>query len=442
MQKSKVIELLSDFVAIESVSTDPSRKDQMDEAVQFLTEELTNMGFRVKLMQKDKAPALIVASLIQNPKAKTIGIYGHYDVQPEDPVEEWQSRPFELTVKNGKLYGRGVADSKGHIVQNLVAVKRLIEKEALTNNIIFIFEGEEETDSAHFESYAREAALILEKADVFYVVDMGMKEKDVPQITFALRGLIYFELTVRIGEHDLHSGVMGNRTFNPVQILAHLFAKMKDETGKVTIPHFYQDVRRPTSQERKLFEKLKTSDQTTKNNESVYELVSLDKGQPWMSAKIYPALDINGIIAGYTGEGAKTIIPYKATVKFSCRLVEHQTPSKIKDLITSFIMDNVPKGIIYDLKILGESAPFYTSIDNEFIKKTAKAFKSIFGHETLFNRSGGTVAAAEILQRVFNKPVIPIGFILGDSRIHAPNENFDEEMFYKGIEALEKIYGS
>ncbi|OGK14818.1 hypothetical protein A3C98_00295 [Candidatus Roizmanbacteria bacterium RIFCSPHIGHO2_02_FULL_37_15] len=447
MIKADILKLLSDFISIQSVSTDSNRHGEILKTVDFLKNKLKTMGFEVKVIGKDDPSPLIIgiyhlgSRRDQAGKRQTIGIYGHYDVQPEDPVKEWKSPPFRLTTKDGRIYGRGVADNKGHVIQNLVSIKRLIETNKLTNNIVFILEGEEEIGSTNFEKYSLEAKDILSKANVFYLTDTGMFRKNIPQIFYGLRGLVYFELTIETGTKDLHSGLWGNRVLNPPLVASQLFAKMKDDkTGRVLIPGFYDDVRTSSKRERGLLRAIARTDQGQIKEAGVYKMLSLDKKQPYLSAKIYPSLDINGFISGYTGEGLKTVIPSKATVKFSCRLVESQTPDKIEKLMNEFIAKNLPEGVKYDLKVLSKDHPFYTDIDNPYVKKTAEILANFFGNETRFNRSGGSIAAAEVLQKLFQKPVILTGFTLPDDSIHSANENFNEEMFFKGIEVLEIIY--
>jgi len=406
MQK-QAIKLLSDFVSIQSVSTDPSRHSEILKAVEFLKKEIKSLGFEVKTYQKDNCPPLIIANNYlsrrydQDNNKKTLGIYAHYDVQPEDPLDEWESPPFNLTSRNGKLFGRGVADDKGHIMQILVAIKKLIEAGKLENNIVLIFEGEEETGSENFEYLINQAREDLKKADIFYVLDMGMDTGDQPEIFYELKGLIGFDIEVRTSKQDLHSGVYGNKVENPIQILSELFSKIKDSRKKkILIPRFYEKV---------------TS--------------SLD-----------PSFDIHGISGGYNGQGGKTIIPAKASAKLSFRLVENQTPDEIEKIVTDFIRDNIPKGVEYTLKTSGKLNPFYTDIDNKYVKETDKIFTEIFGKKTLFKRSGGSIGATSTLAKIFKKPLILTGFTLSDCNIHSPNENVDEEMFEKGIKALEKIF--
>ena len=395
-------QLFSEFVSIQSVSTDPSRYDQILKAVEFLEKEIKSLEFEINIYQKGNCPPLIVAKKIVSSNTKTIGVYAHYDVQPEDPVEKWDSPPFKLTSKNGKMFGRGVADDKGHIIQTLIAIRRLIETEKLRNNIVLIFEGEEEVGSKNFESLAGRAKKELERIDVFYILDMGMKAKNVPQIFYSLRGIIAFELKIKTSETDLHSGVYGNRALNPAQLLSELMSKMKDsQTVKIKVPGFY--------------------DQVKKN-------------------QLQPSLDINGMVSGYTGEGTKTIIPGTALVKFSIRLVSDQDHKKIERLVQKFIKNNLPEKVDFQLRIFAGSNPFYTDFENPYTKKTAKILSEIFKNKTHFNRSGGSIAAAEILQRLFAKPIILTGFTLPDENIHAPNENIDEKMFFKGIVSLEKIF--
>ncbi|BCX15606.1 MAG: hypothetical protein KatS3mg097_498 [Candidatus Parcubacteria bacterium] len=440
--KNEVIKFFSQFISIPSVSTQKDRFNDILKAAHFLKDKFLSLGFKVKLIQDKNCPPLILAfKFIGN--QKTIGIYGHYDVQPEDPLKEWKTEPFKLILKNGKFYGRGSADNKGHIVQNIFALEELIKENKLKNNIVFVIEGEEESASSNFEKYVLKAKDILSKIDVFYLTDVGMRKKNMPTIYYALRGIVYFELKIKIGEYDLHSGSYGNLALNPAQFLGDLFSKMKDlKTGKILISGFYDDVRKIDNKEKRL---LKLASQKVKDilkESKLYFLCSVDKKNPSFSTKIYPSLDVNGISSGYVGEGAKTIIPKEAIVKFSFRLIEYQKPEKIIKLVQNFIKKNIPQGMKYELKILGASSPFYTPINNEYTMKTKAILETIFKNKVIFDRVGGSIPAAEILQRVFKKTIILTGFMLPDCNIHAPNENFDEEMFWKGLKTLKLIYSS
>ena len=405
----KTSKLFSDFVSIQSVSTDPSRHSEILRAVEFLKKELKSIGFEVKTYQKDNCPPLIIgickpaSAKAPARRGKTLGIYAHYDVQPEDPIGEWESPPFNLTSRNGKLFGRGVADDKGHIVQTLAAIRHMVETQNLASlqNIVLILEGEEEVGSQNFEYLINQAKQDLKKINVFYVLDMGMETGDQPEIFYELKGLIGFDIEVRTSKQDLHSGVYGNKVENPIQILSELFSKIKDSRKKkILIPRFYEKV----------------------------------------MSSLNPSFDIHGISGGYNGQGGKTIIPAKASAKFSFRLVENQTPDEIEKIVTDFIRENIPKGVEYTLKTLGKLNPFYADINNKYVKETDKIFTEIFGKKTLFKRSGGSIGATSTLAKIFKKPLILTGFTLSDCNIHSPNENVDEEMFGKGIKALERIF--
>lgn len=441
MKRHEVVDLFNKLVAIESVSTDKSRFGEIIKAVNFLSTDLKKMGFEVHVLKKNNYPPLVLAKKFVPGVKSTIGIYSHYDVQPEDPLKEWRSPPFKLTLKNGKFFGRGVADDKGHVIQNLTAISKLIETKKLKNNIVFIFEGEEESGSCSFEYYVKQAKQLLSGVDVFYVTDTGAATKNIPQIFYGLRGIVYFELRVEIGKRDLHSGVYGNRIYNPAQILANLLMRIKTiNSNHIKIPHFYDQYRKPPKEEIKLLKKAVKRIDNIKKYSQAYKILEFDHVSPSYANKIIPSFDVHGIISGYIGQGEKTIIPKRATMKFSFRLVENQQPAEIEKLASDFIRNNLPEGVKYELKTLSKSAPFYTSLDNLYIKKTAGILEKVFGNECLFNRSGGSVPAAEILARLFKKPVILTGFTLPDDNLHAPNENFDEEMFFKGIKALEMIY--
>lgn len=419
MNKQIILQKFLELISIQSVSTDGKRRKDILVAADFIKKELIDLGCQVNIYKKNGRPPLIIGKKIVSSSAKTIGAYAHYDVQPEDPISGWKTPPFKLTVKDGKIYGRGTADDKGHLISILAATRNLIEKNELRNNLVFVFEGEEEVGSANFEEMIKNDRT-LRDIDVYYVVDMGIKDKETPQIFYGLRGVIGFELMIKTSETDLHSGVYGNIALNPAQILIELMAKMVDGvTHKVKIPGFYDDVSEVINEEKEL----------------------LRRANKVLASKIDPALDINGMISGYTGEGSKTIIPAVAEVKFSVRLVPGQDHKRIEKLVREFIKNNLPENVDYKFTTNESgSNPFYTDFKNEYAQKTAKILKEVFGGETLFNRSGGSVAAAEILKRVFKKPVILIGFTLPDDNLHAPNENFDEETFFKGVSAIEKIF--
>lgn len=439
MNKQVILQDLSSLIAMKSISTDPKYFQELLKAVDFLTEKLTLLDCKIQVLKREGAAPLIVATKEANNTASTIGIYAHYDVQPEDPVGEWEMPPFQLTNLNGKLRGRGVADDKGHLIQIVSAVLELIEKQELGVNVVFIFEGEEEIGSVHLDELLSEAKETLSKVDAFYIFDSGMHAKNMPQIFYGLRGIIYFELEVLTGTKDLHSGIYGNAVYNPIQILSEIIAHIKDsKSGRILIPHFYDAVRTPKKDELNALEELVGDEDSMRQEAGVF--VTAPVKNVHLAPKIEPAFDCNGIVGGYTGAGPKTVIPRSAKAKFSFRLIENQNPDEIERLVQEFIVTLLPKGVRHTLTTISKDAPFYTSLKNKYVEKTASILEETFSHKTLFNRSGGSIPVAELLQRVFSKPIIVTGFTLPDDNLHAPNENFDEEMFWKGIEALKKIF--
>ncbi len=437
MDNSEAYKKLKRLVAIRSISTDKERRSELVEAAEYIKEELSFLDMETEFHEIEGCPPLIVSKKLVSKSAHTIGIYTHYDVQPEDPVDKWTSPPFKLTKRGNKLYGRGVADDKMHLTQSVMAMKNLIAKKMLKNNIVFIFEGEEETGSDHFEELVKKAGDDLRKIDVFYVLDMGMKAVNVPQIFYGLRGIAGFELKIKTGKSDLHSGVYGNRVLNPAQVAADLFSKMKDSKGRILIPGFYDKVKKFTEDEIAVLSKFLPNEENERETAKVNRMVG-----GFLESKIKPSLDINGIASGYAGQGFKTIIPCEATIKFSIRLVEFQNGPEIIRKVEKFVADNLPDGVDHEFIVKEAADPFYTDYTNPYAIKTAKILEEVFGGECFFNRSGGSIAAAEILQRLYKKPIILTGFTLPDENIHAPDENVDIKMFEKGIVALEKIFSS
>lgn len=440
MNKKQILKKLAEFIAIPSLSGDMHKFHAIKDAVSFLVKELQSMQFEVEIIEKEHVPPLIIGRRILSPDRHTIGIYGHYDVQSEQPIEEWDTNPYELVIKNGNLYARGVADNKGHIIQNLAAVRELVEQ-GHKINMVCIFEGEEEVGSEHFEELVAQKKDMVSDVDVFYITDNDMFAKGVPQILYALRGLVYFQLNVRTGSYDLHSGVYGNMALNPAQVLTSLVAKMKDvSSGKVLIPGFYDDVRELPADEQRILEKSVVPEEVLIKESGLQKVLSQNDCHPSLVSKVLPSLDVNGMISGFTGEGSKTIIPYQASVKFSCRLVPYQHADDVEKKVQGFVKEHMPKGVTYELETLSKGDPFFTDMNDSFVQKTADIFTRFFGRETVMSMSGGSIGAAEVLQRLFRKPVIVTGFVLPDCRMHGPNEHYDEDMFWKGIEALKEVF--
>jgi acetylornithine deacetylase/succinyl-diaminopimelate desuccinylase-like protein len=434
----EALEFLNKIVSFKTVSADSKKEKEFFGLVKFLKNFLEKEKFKVKIIGK-KLPLFIAEKFISS-KAKTIGIYSHYDVQPAEPLNLWHSDPFKITIKNGKIFARGVADDKGPLVQNIFAVLSLIKENKLKNNIIFIFEGEEEIGSENFSSYINQATNILKNVDLFFLTDVGMVKKNVPTIYYALRGIVYFEIELWTGKKDLHSGVYGNLVYNPSQILFELFTKMRNLKGEIKIPNFYRKVRKISEKEKKILIKNVKNLNEIKKVSEVYALNPLDKNYPSISAEIHPSLEINGFYSGYIEEGLKTIIPNYAKAKFSIRLVEHQEPKEIINLVKKFVKNNMPKGIKYSLKVLASAKPFFSDYNHPYIMKTVRILEEEFKNKCVFMRSGGSTPAAEILMNKFKKPIVLTGFTLEGANIHAPNENMDLNLFERGIKVSSRIY--
>lgn len=451
MSPESTLRLLDSLIRIPSVSTDPQSAHHMQDAVDLLSDALRGLGFVVRTFTTDACPPLILARYTVSHDAPTLGVYGHYDIQPEDPVDAWSSPPFTLTERDGALYGRGVADNKGHIVQNIAALSQLIATHKMTHNIVMLLEGEEETGSGHLETVL---GMIpddtLSRVDAWIVTDVGAASLKHPQIFHALRGVITGELVIRTARHDAHSGVFGNRLVNPAHLVGRIISTIHDPTtGLVSINGYYEDIAVPSPQElQMLIDQADTPDDIMRRS-GAYILPPVYASYPHLSdkiplslaSKLAPSFDINGLYSGYTGEGSKTIIPAYAVMKFSCRMVAGQSVAHIRLAVEKHLTDAIPPGTPHELTFHQGSDPFYTPIENAWMSRIAQRLETFAETPVMFNRSGGSIPAAEILQRLFRKPVILTGFTLPGDNIHAPDENFNTEMFWWGIGALKCIYG-
>jgi acetylornithine deacetylase/succinyl-diaminopimelate desuccinylase-like protein len=433
---------LERLTAFPSVSYDPERREARMLAAGYLANLLERIGCEeVEQIDPDSGSPLVYGQYIVSDDAPTVGIYGHYDVQPEDPVDLWETNPFEVTRKGGSLYGRGVADNKGHVIQNIAAVAELIAQNRLAYNVIFMIEGEEESGSPNFERLLQAKSQRLAYVDYFMVTDVQMYQKNIPQIFTSLRGIAFFDVTLTVGNRDVHSGVYGNMVHNPALLLTSIISKLKDvETGEILIDGFYDDVRTIDEEELALLEKYAYSDDQMKQDAQVKALRSVRGVTPFLAPGAFPGLDINGFSSGFQGEGTKTIIPASANCKFSIRFVEYQNAQKIADQVVAIIKESVPDGVECTIAPVMASDAFYTDYRDPVLKHIARVLQQEFNHEVVYRRSGGSTPAAEVYQRLFGKPVGLIGFSLPDDNIHAPNENMNEEMFWKGIDVLKRIY--
>ncbi len=441
--------MLETLVAFPSVSADPGRHDALLKTADYLRACLIEMGFEVESISSASPRPLICGYFHTANATETVGVYLHYDVQPADPLEQWTSPPFELTSRDGKLYGRGVADDKGHIVQCMQALRELIGSGTLAYSVVVLIEGEEEAGVAAFEHLLRDVR-VVDLADVhaWYVLDMGMHDEDTPQICTGLRGIASGEIVIRTAHADAHSGIFGNRIYSASQLLTSALGAVKDmHTGEVKIPDFYADMKRiPDGEYASLVAHADSRDSMQSQAQSltlpachfVPNIYPPDMPLA-LTSKLVPSFEINGIWSGYIGDGAKTIIPSVASAKFSVRTVQGQSGEHMKKRIHAYFAGIIPSGVEWNAT-LSYSDAVGVSSDGEWIVRAARILENHFRNTVVFDRSGGSIPAVEVLSRLYDKPIIMMGFTLPDENIHAPNENISEKLFFEGIEVLKKLF--
>lgn len=437
LNRDKILKDLFTFLRIPSVSTLSEHKKDVAQAASWLVDYFSTLGLTAGLVETSGHP-LVYGNWQKMPNQPTVLFYGHYDVQPPDPLDGWETPPFAPAIRDGKLFARGAADNKGQLFINLGAVKELLALERkLPVNVAFVVEGEEEIGSPNFaEGMAKVSKKI--KADAALVTDVGMPKAGHPVLIYGLRGIVYFELTLTGPNHDLHSGTYGGMVQNPAAVLVKILHELKDDCGRVKAPGFYNEVLVPTESEKETLAKVPRTEEDEKDEAGVDVLIFEPGFTPRESAKIRPSLEINGIQSGFTGEGAKTIIPAKASAKFSIRLVPNQNPKQVSKEIIKYVESLCPAGVSCEVEVLTSSPAVMVDPQSDFAKIVGESLEVFFGRPPVLNRLGGSVPAAGVLAGM-GLPVIITGFTLPDDRIHAPNENLDLPHFYKGIEVIKEI---
>ncbi len=439
-RRDAFLEELGSILRIQSISADPSKKGEMVRCAETISEMMRSVGIEnVKLFETDGNP-LVYGDHIHAAGKPTVLIYGHYDVQPVDPLSEWETPPFEPTVRGDDLYARGSTDDKGQLFIHLKAFESYKQlSEDLPINLKYIFEGEEEIGSIHLEPFIRSHRDLL-KADVVVISDTAMYGRDMPTICYALRGMAYLELTVENAPIDLHSGSFGGAVANPANVLADLIARLHDERGRVTIPHFYDDVLEVPAEERAEIARLPYSDEEFLRQSGAVA----PYGESGYSSNerlwIRPTLDVNGIYGGFTGEGAKTIIPARATAKISMRLVPNQSSEKILDLFAAYIRQIAPPTVKTTVKKMHSGEPALTPIDHPAVRAASESLETVFGKKPFFIREGGSIPEVLTFQEALGAPVILLGFGLPDENSHAPNEHLYLRHFFDGIKTAALLY--
>ncbi|MBI9070415.1 MAG: dipeptidase [Melioribacteraceae bacterium] len=436
----KFIEELKDYIRIPSISTLPENKNDMITCAKFVEANLKSIGIKTTKIIKTDGHPLVYGEWLQAKDKPTVLVYGHYDVQPIDPIELWDTDPFEPVVKDGKIWARGADDDKGQSFVHIKAVEAYLKtKKELPVNVKFLFEGEEEIGSSSLETFlkSKEGKDLL-KCEAILISDTSLYGEGIPTITYGLRGLAYLEVELTGPNRDLHSGSFGGAIANPINELAKMIAKLHDENGTITIPNFYDEVPEVTKQEKENFEALKFNDKKFAKEYKVAEL-SGEKGFSTLERLwTRPTLDCNGIFGGFTGEGAKTVLPSKATAKISMRLVPNQDPKKVAKIFTKYIKTLTPKSCKIKVTEMHGGNPVVVPLDDKAIVAASEAVSKSFGKKTVYTREGGSIPIVVEFVKQLKSPAVLMGLGLDTDNIHSPNEHFSLKSFERGI--LSSIY--
>jgi acetylornithine deacetylase/succinyl-diaminopimelate desuccinylase-like protein len=427
---------LFDLVKIPSVSTNPENKSDMLKAAERIVQQLKSIGFKeAEIFPTAGHPVVVSETMPGNKSVPTLLVYGHYDVQPPDPLELWKTKPFEPTINGDRLYGRGASDMKGQIIACLSAVESVLKQGDIPMNIKVIFEGEEEIGSPHL------AAFIKEKKDLLacnYILnaDAGMVSTEMPAITYGLRGLAYFEIRVYGPDHDLHSGGFGGAVHNPAQVLCDVLSKMHDEKGRVTLPGFYDKVLPLSKEERLEISRLPISDEDYKKTAGVSELWGEEGYSVVERVGARPTLEINGLLSGFTGAGSKTVLPAQAMAKVSTRLVPDQDPEEVYAQLMEFLKENMPSTVRWEVTKMAGGPACLTNPNLPETKAMGRAMEKVWGVAPVLKREGGSIPVVSDMQEILGVESVLVGFGLPEDSIHSPNESQHLPTFHKGIESV------
>lgn len=433
--KDRFLNELLDLLRIPSVSARTEHKDDMVTCAEAVKARLLEAGAdKVEIYPTEGHP-LVYGEKIIDPTKPTVLVYGHYDVQPADPLELWNSGPFDPLIKDGKIYARGSCDDKGQFYMHVKALETMVKTNTLTTNIKFCIEGEEEVGSPNLGKFVKTHKELL-KADVILISDTAMISLDTPSIDIGVRGLSYIEVEVTGPNRDLHSGVYGGAVANPITILAKMIASLHDENNHITIPGFYDDVAISTEEERKLMAMAPFDAKEYADDLGVKELWGEKGFSTNERTGIRPTLELNGIWGGYTGEGAKTVLPSKAFAKISARLVPNQGSDKITETLINHLQKIAPPYVTVKATLHHGGEPYMTPIDSKGYVAAAKAMETTFGKTPIPVRGGGSIPICALFEKELGLKIVFMGFGLDSDNLHSPNEKFNIENFYKGIETI------
>ncbi len=440
----RFVEELKALLRIPSISTAPEHKHDVRRAAQFCADELVRIGLdHAELIEtatavRPNGHPLVYADYLHGEGRPTVLCYGHYDVQPAEPLDEWKSPPFEPEERNGNIYARGAVDDKGQMWMHIKAIESLMAAGSgtLPVNLRVILEGEEEVGGEGIAKFVREHGDRL-KADVALVSDTEMFAPELPTLCVGLRGMIYTEIEARGARTDLHSGMYGGVAPNPFVALAQIIAKLKDEDGRILIPGFYDKVASPTDAEQKAWAALPFDEEHFRETEVGSIALTGEPGLNVMQRTwARPTLDVHGMPGGFIGEGAKTVIPARATAKISLRLVPDMMPAESFAQFKSYVESICPKGITLSVRLIHSGDPIVVSTDNDYVRAATEAMRKVFGKDTVFVRGGGSIPIVGDFVRELKTPTVMMGFGLPDDNLHAPNEKFHLANFHRGIQSI------
>lgn len=433
--KDRFLDELLELLRIPSVSARNENKSDMITCAEAVQKRLIEAGAENVQIIPTKGHPVVYGEKLVNTTLPTVLVYGHYDVQPPDPLELWHSGPFEPVIKDGKIFARGACDDKGQFYMHIKAMEMMTKTDTLPVNIKFLIEGEEEIGSAHLETFLAEHKDLL-KADVVLISDTSMLSLDTPSMDVGVRGLSYVEIEVTGPNRDLHSGVYGGAVANPITILAQMIASLHDENNHITIPGFYDDVVNASDEERKAMARAPYDEAAYKKDIGVKNLWG-EKGYTTNERTgIRPTLELNGIWGGYTGEGAKTVLPSKATAKISCRLVPNQKSAKMTKMLMDHLRKIAPDCVSVNVFEHHGGDPYMTPVNSIEYEAAAKAIETTFGKKPIPVRGGGSIPITALFESILQCKTVFLGFGLDSDNLHSPNEKFDLQNFYKGIETI------
>ena len=440
VHRDRYVEELKQYLAIPSISALPEHAADTRRAAEWTADALRNAGMQnVRLMDTPGNP-VVYGDWLGAPGKPTILFYGHYDVQPVDPVNLWTSPPFEATVRDGEIYARGAADDKGQVFMHIKAVEAFMKQAgSLPLNIKFFIEGEEEVGSVHLDQFVRDHKADL-AADVVVISDSPMFDRGVPSICYGLRGLAYFQIDLRGTKSDLHSGSFGGAVANPALVLAQILSQMKDRSGRIKIPGFYDDVRELSEAERAEWRKLPFNETKYRKELGAPKLFGESGYTTLERVWARPTFEVNGLLSGFTGEGAKTVLPAVAMAKVSMRLVPDQHPDKIAQQFDDYLKKVAPKTVEVKLTRMHGGKPWMAEFENKYVRAAGRAIEQGFGKPPVFNREGGSIPVVSTFQEELGVPSVLFGVGLPDENAHAPDEKLDLGNFHNGIIASAYLY--